>query len=111
MVGLSTYRVGGNGAYNLHTSQSVSVYNQGIYTLRAWVKISAGSQADNYLVVQHYSGPSIWHSLSASSTNWTLIEIQNIDFTSSRSVEIALSTTSRGGNEWIAIDDIELIKQ
>ena len=106
--GRKHYRIEGDGPYDLFLSQVVSLFEPGLYSLRAWVK-SSGGQSGAYLVVKDYSQDDIYLALPAA-VEWTQIEIRDINLTTDASVRIGIYSVATTG-QWIELDDVELIKQ
>ena len=103
----SKKRTGNRGLYLTETktaSQTLSVPN-GIYDFTAWMQ-SSGGQAEAKLFAKDFGGSEMSASATKAMSGWTQVKVSNIKVTNGK---ITIGAMTNGG--WIAMDDLELIKQ
>lgn len=91
--------------YWVATYQTLTGLSKGLYTLRAWVRGTAGHQ----LYVKNFGSDSMAVTSAASDT-YTQLVIKNIKVTNG-SAEIGVWTSYDAGTSWLNIDDVTFYKQ
>jgi lysophospholipase L1-like esterase len=91
--------------YWVATYQTLSGLPNGLYTLKAWVRGTAGHQ----LYVKNFGSDSMSVTTSASDA-YTQLVISNINVTNG-SAEIGFWTSDGSGTGWLNIDDMTFYKQ
>ncbi|MFC4778802.1 right-handed parallel beta-helix repeat-containing protein [Paenibacillus sp. GCM10023252] len=92
-------------AYTILTAQTVSVSN-GTYTLKAWVR-SSGGQNTAILFAKSFGGSERNTAIPATGA-WTQVTVPNIPVTNGQ-IEFGFYSEA-DANEWLNMDDVELIK-
>ena len=87
-------------------TQTLTVPN-GKYTLSAYVQ-SSGGQSSAKMFAKDFGGSEQNVSIAAAAGNWTKKVVENITVTNGK-ITIGFSTAG-SSSQWIAVDDIELIK-
>lgn len=87
-------------------TQTLTVPN-GKYTLSAYVQ-SSGGQSSAKMFAKDFGGSEQSVSIAAAAGNWTKKAVENITVTNGK-ITIGFSTAG-SSSQWIAVDDIELIK-
>lgn len=87
-------------------SQTLTVPN-GTYALSAYVQ-SSGGQSSAKMFAKDFGGSEQNVSIAAAAGNWTKKAVENITVTNGK-ITIGFSTAGTS-SQWIAVDDIELIK-
>lgn len=92
--------------YWVATFQTPTGLSNGLYTLRAWVRGTAGHQ----LYVKNYGGANQWVALQSATNTYTELIIRDINVTNG-SAEIGFWTNDSVGNGWLNVDDVSFYKQ
>jgi lysophospholipase L1-like esterase len=92
--------------YWVATFQTPGGLSNGLYTLRAWVKGTAGHQ----LYVKNYGGATQSATLLNATNTYTELVIRDINVTNG-SAEIGFWTNDPAGNGWLNADDVTFYKQ
>jgi len=87
------------------TYQILSGLPNGMYTVKAWVRGTAGHQ----LYVKNYGGSSVAVT-SVASDGYTQLVISDINVTNG-SAEIGFWTSDPAGNGWLNVDDMTFYRQ
>ena len=95
----------GTGAYQAYTAQTLTGLPNGSYTVKAWVRGTAGHQ----LYVKGFGGSQV-SVTSVASNVYTQLTISNINV-SNGSAEIGFWTSVGSGTGWLHVDDITFYKQ
>ena len=95
----------GTGAYQAYTAQTLTGLPNGSYTVKAWVRGTAGHQ----LYVKGFGGSQV-SVTSVASNVYTQLTISNINV-SNGSAEIGFWTSVGSGAGWLHVDDITFYKQ
>jgi len=95
----------GTGAYWAYTAQTLTGLSNGSYTVKAWVRGTAGHQ----LYVKNYGGSGVSVTTVASDA-YTQLTISNINVTTG-SAEIGFWTSDGSGTGWLNVDDMTFYKQ
>jgi hypothetical protein len=91
-------------SYWAATFQTLTGLSNGLYTVRAWVRGTAGHQ----LYVKNHGGSSV-SATSVASDGYTQLVISDINVTNGNA-EIGF-WTSAPGNGWLHVDDMTFYKQ
>ncbi|MDR7295759.1 lysophospholipase L1-like esterase [Pelomonas aquatica] len=95
----------GTGAYQAYTAQTLTGLPNGSYTVKAWVRGTAGHQ----LYVKGFGGSQV-SVTSVASNVYTQLTISNINV-SNGSAEIGFWTSVGSGTGWLHVDDMTFYKQ
>lgn len=95
----------GTAPYWAYTAQTLTGLSNGLYTVKAWVRGTAGHQ----LYVKNYGGSSV-SVTSVASDVYTQLTISNINVTNG-SAEIGFWTSVGSGTGWLNVDDMTFYKQ
>ena len=87
------------------TYQTLTGLSNGLYTIKAWVRGTAGHQ----LYVKNYGGSSVAVT-SVASDGYTQLVISDINVTNG-SAEIGFWTSDTAANGWLNVDDMTFYKQ
>ncbi len=93
-------------AYQASTNQVVTGLTNGTYTLKAWVKASAGHTLKT-MGVKNYGGNERSVSLPSTST-WTQITLTNVNVTNGQ-CEVYFWSDANAGGQWINADLVEFV--
>jgi lysophospholipase L1-like esterase len=91
--------------YWAYTAQTLTGLSNGLYTVKAWVRGSAGHQ----LYVKNFGGSPVSVTTVASDV-YTQLTISNINVTNG-SAEIGFWTSDSVGTGWLHVDDMTFYKQ
>jgi hypothetical protein len=91
--------------YWAYTAQTLTGLSNGLYTVKAWVRGSAGHQ----LYVKNFGGSPVSVTTVASDV-YTQLTISNINVTNG-SAEIGFWTSDSVGTGWLHVDDTTFYKQ
>jgi lysophospholipase L1-like esterase len=94
----------GTGAYQAYTAQTLTGLSNGSYTVKAWVRGTAGHQ----LYVKNFGGSQV-SVTTVASNGYTQLTISNINVTNGQA-EIGF-WTSVGSAGWLNVDDMTFYKQ
>lgn len=91
--------------YRAATYQSFNGLANGQYTVKAWVRGTAGHQ----LYIKYYGGDEMQASVPASDA-YTQVVISNVNVTNG-SAELGFWTNDTTGKAWLSVDDVTFYKQ
>jgi lysophospholipase L1-like esterase len=91
--------------YWVATYQTVGGLSNGLYTVKAWMRGSAGHQ----LYIKNYGGDTKFATLAGSSAH-TEVVISDVNVTNG-SAEIGFWTNDTAGKGWLYVDDVTFYKQ
>ncbi|HEY8876862.1 MAG TPA: GDSL-type esterase/lipase family protein [Roseateles sp.] len=95
----------GTAPYWAYSAQTLTGLSSGQYTVKAWVRGTAGHQ----LYVKNFGGSAV-SVTSVASDGYTQLTISNINVTSG-SAEIGFWTSVGSGTGWLHVDDVTFYKQ
>ncbi|MGB3780294.1 MAG: family 43 glycosylhydrolase, partial [Tunicatimonas sp.] len=92
--------------YQASTNQLITGLTNGTYTLKAWVKASAG-HTSKIMGVKNYGGNERSVSVPSTST-WTQITLPNVNVTNGQ-CEVYFWSDANAGGQWINVDLVEFV--
>jgi len=95
----------GTGAYWAYSAQTLTGLPNGLYTVKAWVRGTAGHQ----LYVKNFGGSQV-SVASMASDGYTQLTLSNINV-SNGNAEIGFWTSDSTGTGWLNVDDVTFYKQ